>query len=56
MTLPRDIQAWLPTLDAMLQQDGVLALQIFTSQTIENISGPNEINILLPAGSESPTS
>lgn len=31
-----------------LQRAGTIPLRIFTRRTIENISGPNEINILLP--------
>ncbi len=31
-----------------LQRTGAIPLRIFTRRTIENASGPNEINILLP--------
>ncbi|MBA0049309.1 hypothetical protein [Mycobacterium sp. NPDC050853] len=34
-----------------LSQAGVQRLRIFTRTTIDDISGPNEINILLPDGS-----
>lgn len=34
-----------------LNRAGVLSLKIFTRTTLDDISGPNEINILLPEGS-----
>ncbi|QCH24414.1 hypothetical protein DSM43276_02677 [Mycobacteroides salmoniphilum] len=37
-----------------LNRAGVLPLKIFTRTTIDDISGPNEINILLPEGSGQP--